>query len=170
MNSSVPNIAGASLSPPVGAHCAAIADGSNKVHVAYQDVLKAALHYVEVDPASLKATVSEYPGASVANQPNHRWYERGYGPRWSRKDGSIGGRKTSEMLNRSWGIARKSWGAIVGSRASYSPVVHSHKEQARSHRARGWVTDKMAVDKLLKSGKVDRAVKAAVAWVLKGRG
>ena len=120
--------------------------------------------------AELKATVSEYPGASVANQPNHRWYERGYGPRWSRKDGSIGGRKTSEMLNRSWGIARKTWGAIVGSRASYSPVVHSHKEQARFHKARGWVTDKMAVDKLLKSGKVDRAVKAAVKWVLKGRG
>ena len=120
--------------------------------------------------AELKATVSEYPGASVANAPNHRWYERGYGPRWSRKDGSIGGRKTSEMLNRSWGISRKRWGAIVGSRASYSPVVHHHEEQARFHRARGWVTDKLAVNKLLASGKVDRAVRAAVKWVMKGRG
>ena len=29
----------------------------------------------------LKATISVYPPASEANQPNHRWYERGYGPR-----------------------------------------------------------------------------------------
>lgn len=120
--------------------------------------------------AELKATVSEYPGASVANQPNHRWYERGYGPRWSRKDGSIGGRKTSEMLNRSWGTQRKGWGMILGSRASYSPVVHHHKEQAKFHKARGWVTDKEAVDKVLRSGKMDRIVKAAVQRVLKGMG
>jgi hypothetical protein len=117
----------------------------------------------------LHSTVSEYPPASAANAPNHRWYERGYGPRWSRKDGSIGGSKTSEMLNRSWGIARKRWGMVLGSRASYSPVVHHHKEQARFHKARGWVTDKMAVDKLLKSGKVERIVRAAVKAVLKGR-
>ena len=62
------------------------------------------------------------------------------------------------------------WGMQLGSRASYSPVVHHHKEQARFHKARGWVTDKMAVDKLLKSGKIDRAVKAAVKWAMKGRG
>ena len=120
--------------------------------------------------AELKATISVYPPASEANMPNHRWYERGYGPRWSRKDGSWGGRKTSEMLNRSWGIGRKTWGAIVGSRATYSPVVHHHEEQASFHKARGWVTDKQAVDKLLASGKVDRAVKAAVAWVMKAKG
>lgn len=114
--------------------------------------------------------VSEYPGASEANRPNHRWYERGYGPRWSRKDGSIGGRKTSEMLNRSWGIQRKRWGMVLGSRASYSPVVHHHKEQAKFHKRRGWVTDKQAVDKMLRSGKMDRIVKAAVKRVLKGMG
>ena len=118
----------------------------------------------------VKGTVAPYQPATEANLPNHRWYERGYGPRWSRKDGSIGGSRTSEMLKRSWGVGRKRWGAIVGSRASYSPVVHHYKEQARFHKARGWVTDKMAVDKVLKSGKVDRAVRAAVKWVLKGRG
>ena len=134
--------------------------------------------------AELKATVSTYPPASEANMPRgfgsavsiatkkaqNRWYKRGYGPQWSRKDGSVGGRKTSEMLNRSWGIKRLRWGMQLGSRASYSPVVHHHEEQASFHKARGWVTDKQAVDKLLASGKVDRAVKAAVAWVLKGRG
>jgi len=117
----------------------------------------------------LHSTVAKYPPATEANQPNHRWYERGYGPRWSRKDGTVGGRKTSEMLNRSWGIKRLRWGMQLGSRASYSPVVHHHEEQASFHKARGWVTDKQAVDKLLASGKVDRAVKAAVAWVMKGR-
>jgi hypothetical protein len=118
----------------------------------------------------LKRDMSEYPPASEANQPNHRWYQRGYGPRWTRKDGSIGGRPTSEQLGQSWAVAKKRWGTIVGSRASYSPVVQHHKEQARFHKARGWVTDKLAVNKLLKSGKVDRAVKAAVKWALKGRG
>jgi len=118
----------------------------------------------------LHATVAKYPPATAANQPNHRWYERGYGPRWTRKDGSIGGSKTSEMLNRSWGTQRKSWGMILGSRASYAPVVHSHEEQAKFHGARGWVTDKQAADKVIQSGKVDRIVKAAVARVLKGMG
>ena len=117
----------------------------------------------------LKRTMSDYPPATAANVPNHRWYQRGYGPRWSRKDGGIGGRATSEQLGQRWAVARKRWGAIVGSPVSYSPPVQHHKEQARFHRARGWVTDKMAVDKLLGSGKVDRAVRAAVKWVLKGR-
>ena len=118
----------------------------------------------------VRGVVAEYPPESEANLPNHRWYERGYGPRWTRKDGSIGGRKTSEMLNRSWGIERKTWGAILGSRASYSPAVHHHKEQARFHKGRGWMTDKAAVDKVIRSGKMDRIVKAAVKRVLKGMG
>ena len=132
----------------------------------------------------LHSTVAKYPPESEANLPRgfgsavsiatkkaqNRWYKRGYGPQWSRKDGSVGGRKTSEMLNRSWGIKRLRWGMQLGSRASYSPVVHHHEDQANFHKARGWVTDKQAVDKLLASGKMDRAVKAAVAWVMKGRG
>ena len=132
----------------------------------------------------LERTMSDYPPPSEANKPRgwgsaigiasrkaqNRWYERGYGPRWVRKDGSWGGRKTSAQLEHSWNVASKGWGAIVGSDAPYSPAVQHYKEQAWFHKARGWVTDKMAVDKLLASGKVDRAVKAAVAWVMKGRG
>ena len=46
-----------------------------------------------------------YPPATEANQPktfhpggNNRWYQRGWGTKWARKDGSIGGRMTSEEL------------------------------------------------------------------------
>jgi len=127
--------------------------------------------------AELMRTMMEPAPASEANKErpftskgNNRWYQRGFGPRWARKDGSVGGSKTSRQLDQSWSIARKGWGAIVGSGVPYAPAVQHYKEQAWFHKARGWVTDKMAVDKLLASGKVDRAVKAAVAWVMKGRG
>jgi hypothetical protein len=131
----------------------------------------------------LERTMSDYPPESEANKARgfgstfgiatrkaqNRWYQRGYGPRWARKDGSIGGRPTSEQLGQRWAVVSKRWGAIVGSPVAYSPVVQHHKEQAKFHKARGWVTDKMAVEKLVSSGKVDRAVKAAVKWALKGR-
>jgi len=133
---------------------------------------------------NLEKTMSDYPPASEANKPRgfgsalsiatrkaqNRWYQRDYGPRWARKDGSVGGSPTSEHLQYRWKVASKGWGAIVGSPVSYSPAVQSHEEQASFHKARGWVTDKQAVDRLLASGKVDRAVKAAVAWVMKAKG
>ena len=93
--------------------------------------------------AHVKAKVDKYPRATEANSPDQkRWYERGYGPRWRRKDGSMGGRKTSEMLNRSWSIALRDSGntLVVGSHASYSPYVHDRDKQAEFHKRRGWIT------------------------------
>lgn len=96
----------------------------------------------------VKRIMVVYPPSSEANIPNAkgRWYQRGYGPRWQRRDGSIGGRKTSELLNRSWGVFRATYGAWVGSRASYSPFVHSAAEQTRAHAARKWKTDERALE------------------------
>ena len=132
--------------------------------------------------AQIKREVAKYPPLSEANMPRgfntaysiatrksaNRWYERGYGPRWARKDGSIGGSKRSEMLNRSWAIGGQHLGAVLGSKASYAPAVHHYAEQASFHKRRGWVTDKQAVDRVRASGKMDRIMQQVVKRILKG--
>ena len=91
-----------------------------------------------------------------------RWYQRGYGPRWRRKDGSIGGRKTSEQLGQRWTTRQKGTGAVVGNAASYSPFVQNEEKQAAVHRAAGWMTDKKAVEAVQSSGVVERMCVDAV--------
>lgn len=90
----------------------------------------------------MKSRVDRYPPASEANNPsNQRWYERGYGPHWRRRDGSMGGRKTSEMLNREWTVATRGPSEVVlGTNVSYSPYVMDADHQAWFHKARGWKT------------------------------
>jgi hypothetical protein len=65
-----------------------------------------------------------------------------------RKDGSVGGRKTSESLGRKWTVATRDsgWSVLIGNNASYSPYVHDAEEQASFHAARGWVTDQQVLD------------------------
>ena len=95
----------------------------------------------------VKRVLVKYPPENIGNRPNlGRWYERGYGPRWKRRDGTIGGRKTSERLKRSWTVEREVNGAIVGSIASYSRWVHSKEFQTRVHARHGWKTDEQAVN------------------------
>jgi len=92
--------------------------------------------------SDVKDYIAVYPAASIANSPQaRRWYERGYGPRWYRADGSTGGSKTSETLGRRWTISANSQRAIVGNNASYARAVQSAKEQAPYHGQRGWRTD-----------------------------
>ena len=94
----------------------------------------------------IKGKIAKYPPHSIANSPGNptgKWYERGYGPRWSRKDGSMGGRKTSETLGRKWTTAERNAGLtqVLGNNASYAPYVHDAEEQAGFHGDRGWLTD-----------------------------
>ena len=139
------------------------------------DLRKAIREGAYIIGLEVKREVAEYPVASEANMPrgfvsrgNNRWYERGFGPRWARKDGSIGGSKRSEMLNRSWAIGGQHLGAVLGSKASYAPAVHHYAEQASFHKRRGWVTDKQAVDRVRASGKMDRIMQQVVKRILKG--
>jgi hypothetical protein len=109
---------------------------------------------------AIEGRVRPYPPATYANQPrswtsggDNRWYERGYGPKWVRKDGSINGRKTSRFLGRQWtreisiypngvsqmGIRGPVAEAIMGNSAPYVNYVQGRK-QARFHAERGWVT------------------------------
>lgn len=89
-----------------------------------------------------KGRIDKYPPSSDANNPaNRHWYERGYGSRWRRRDGSMGGKKTSEMLNRKWTVARRGQLEVVlGNNVSYSPYVHDEERQPRFHKARNWPT------------------------------
>jgi len=91
----------------------------------------------------VKGKIATYPPSSEANTPNQRrWYERGYGSKWMRADGSIGGKKTSENLGRKWTIGERNAGLtqVVGNNVSYGPFVQDAESQAAFHKARGWKT------------------------------
>ena len=73
-----------------------------KITVLSRAVKAGALH--------MKGAIARYPPSTDANRPrqygsffsiksrkaNNTWYQRGYGPRWVRKDGSVGGRASSD--------------------------------------------------------------------------
>lgn len=108
-----------------------------------------------VRAASLvRSTVSKYPPASEANaeKEHGRWYERGYGTKYRRRDGTVTGRKTSQMLNRSWStnytFTPTSAQAIIGNRASYSPYVHDRDRQPEFHARRKWKTAQGVLEQL----------------------
>jgi hypothetical protein len=116
--------------------------------------------------------LAPYPPSTVANAPVYnfgphtkpanygRWYERGYGPHWSRKDGSIGGSKTSEMMDRRWGISvpmASRTSALLSNSASYAKYLHSADEQVGWAVERDWKTDKWAIERVQESGLVERA-------------
>jgi len=91
--------------------------------------------------------IKTYPQSTEANQPRsfvsggkNTWYERGYGPKWARKDGTIGGRKTSEILKQSWGVQATNTQVVIGTKVTYAPYVHDADEQASFHKRRGWKT------------------------------
>lgn len=94
----------------------------------------------------IKGWVAEYPPSTVANDPGQeRWYERGYGPRWLRSDGSVNGRRTSQTLGRRWSTSTSSTKATIGNNASYAPYVQGEKQQAWYHKKRNWRTIEDAV-------------------------
>ena len=86
--------------------------------------------------------VSEYPPSTNANSPaNRRWYERGWGSKWRRSDGSIGGRQSSEDLGPSWtSKVETNTRAVVGNDASYAKWVQGGDTQASAMKRIGWKT------------------------------
>lgn len=116
----------------------------------------------------LKAYIAEYPPASGANSPGQRrWYERGYGPKWTRKDGSVGGSRTSEALGRRWTVKSEPMSVTVGNNASYAPFVQSAEKQASVHKRHGWRTDEQAIAEM--QPKIESMALAEIARVLEGK-
>ena len=101
---------------------------------------------LEAGARDLYGYISPYPAYRAEATGGKSWYQRGYGQRWRRKDGSIGGRATSEQLGQRWTTRIGLTTAIIGNNASYAPYVHDSKMQARFHGARGWRTDKQGID------------------------
>ncbi|KPL90764.1 hypothetical protein [Herpetosiphon geysericola] len=97
--------------------------------------------------------VAPYPPAPSPS--GDTWYERGYGPKRRRKDGSVTGRKTSEMLGRRWTIASRSRMVVVlMNTASYAANVHDSEEQSAVMQAIGWKTDADA-DREITPGQIE---------------
>lgn len=95
----------------------------------------------------IEGKVKPYPPSSAANSPkawtsggNNRWYERGYGSKWVRKDGSVRGRQSSEMHGRSWTVRVRRHMGVVGNDTTYGRYLQDEAKQARFHRARNWKT------------------------------
>jgi len=110
---------------------------------------------------AIRGYLAVYPAQRASANPNH-WYERGYGSKWRRKDGSVGARATSEQLGPSWGVETKDDGAVVGTRVSYAPYVQSEEEQTGWHQGTGWITEAQAVQKVEQSGVIQEIVADAV--------
>ena len=112
----------------------------------------------------VKGYMAQYPESSEANRPNDkgRWYERGYGPKWIRADGTIRGRQTSETLRKRWTTASRKGGLaqVIGNNASYARPVQDAEQQAKFHGRRGWRTDADAVE--AKSAEVLKLIQKAV--------
>lgn len=122
--------------------------------------------------AEIQGKIAPYPRSTSANSPagpGSRWYERGYGPRWMRKDGGVGGRKTSETLGRRWGITSHRTSATLSNKASYAVYVHGAEKQARFHSRRGWKTDKWAIKQVWQDGTVEKIIDWAIQRAMRGR-
>ncbi len=118
----------------------------------------------------VQGQIAPYPPATEANSPSNpkgHWYERGFGPRWYRQDGSIAGRKTSQTLGRRWGVHRQgrlSW--LVTNAATYAPYLHAQARQVKWAGARGWRTDLWACRQVIASGKAKRLIVQAIRRAL----
>ncbi len=173
-----------------------MADEVLLVHEGFEELLQALEHAPEaatplLRQAMLRALlaiegrVAEYSPESEANRPRswsgsayhvfsrkraslNTWYERGYGPKWVRKDGTVNGRKTSRFLGRQWSReVRVSPGllieGVVGNSAPYAPHVHG-EEQASFHARRGWLTLDQGLEQ--SQGDIDAALEEAATGLI----
>lgn len=102
---------------------------------------------------ALKADVEIYPPEGAWNRPpgtnnDNRWYERGYGSRWLRNDGTMGGKFTSEKLNESWRRRTEEHGqkGIVYSEVSYAPFLYDAERRVSWAAAHGWKTQEQTLE------------------------
>lgn len=103
----------------------------------------------------VKGKVSIYPPSGPGNMPRTvagsgrvlPWYDRGYGTRWIRKDGSEGGNPTSEDLGPSWtATGDQGTRVIIGNDTSYGQWVQGAGTQSAAMDKIGWKTTDEVVD------------------------
>ena len=100
--------------------------------------------------AELKDRAAVYPEQGVYNFPRKgkAWYLRSRGSRWYRKDGSIGGRDTSQQLQNNWKLEVKDeFTASVYTDVTYAPYLLDAAQRINWAESHGWkTTDKIAED------------------------
>jgi len=125
--------------------------------------------------SDIKDDIAVYAPSTEANLPRswtsggpNTWYERGYGTRRVRKDGSIIGYPTSEELGRSWTtrVEQQGMRGVVGNKVSYGPFVQDEDEQAPFHKARGWRTIQEVAKR--QAPKAIKRIQEAIRKILRG--
>jgi hypothetical protein len=110
----------------------------------------------------VRKAIAREPGLSHrpviwASERSRRWYfanrrEQGLPAKYTRNSDP-----GSQRLGPSWAVAKRgSMDAIVGTRATYAPLVQSDEKQTAQHKATGWITDKLAIVNVLRSGVIGR--------------
>lgn len=101
----------------------------------------------------LKKILAIYPPAGIWNRPpgtrgDNRWYERGYGSRWLRNNGSMGGTNNSQQLDRSWvSEKRDEFTQSVNTGVTYAPFLLDPAQRVNWAVSHGWTSiDKTAED------------------------
>jgi len=74
----------------------------------------------------------EGPWNRPKDEPGKTWYQRHFGPRWRRVDGSIGGRNTSEQMQKRWRRRIDELRARVWNDVSYAPYLLDRVRMAYS--------------------------------------
>lgn len=124
----------------------------------------------------LRDALVDYPPETAGNRPRtfksgaqNIWYERGFGSKWARKDGSVGTAETSEELNRSWTTEARGFAAgvrgIVGTKASYAPLVQDQKQQTTTHERHKWPTVQGVLEE--KARQIIRLFDGAIARIIR---
>jgi len=109
----------------------------------------------------VKVKMAVYPPQGEWKTPKQfpgRWYQRGFGPRWARKDGSIGGANTSENLQHQWKVQLAPRTVTIENEVSYAAYVQDADEQADFHKAHGWQTDQDVIDELERNRYVEHTI------------
>jgi len=128
----------------------------------------------------VQTRMAVYPTETDANKPGpypKKWYQRHFGPRYARKDGSIGGQNTSERLQKAWrtDIVKPLEAHVftkspqTGNEVTYVEHVQSHESQTAVHREHGWQTDQQVAEDVEKSAALDKVIGAAIDQELRSK-
>jgi hypothetical protein len=75
------------------------------------------------------------PGA----QGNGVWYQRQFGSRYRRKNGTLGGRNTSQKLQKNWRVERvDAFSTSVYTEVTYAPYLFDPNQRASWAASHGW--------------------------------
>jgi hypothetical protein len=94
----------------------------------------------------LKDLAAGYPVEGAWNRDpgtkgNHVWYQRQFGTRYKRKDGSTGGRNTSQRLQKSWQTEvqrRDDFSASAFTDVTYAPYLLDPERRVSWAAGHGW--------------------------------